>query len=86
MIKGIWPLCFLIIPVKQVVSQVMAGRLYVTSPPGVLKKININGNILQRYFTCKKNGVPIIVANVIWRKTLISYVIIPPTFNFFASI
>jgi len=51
MIKGIWPLCFLISPVKQ---KVIAGQFHVPSHPGVLKKINIKGNLLQRYFSLKK--------------------------------
>jgi len=34
-------------------QEVMTGQLHVPSHPGVLKKVNINGNILQRYFTRK---------------------------------
>jgi len=29
-------------------------HVFFFSHPGVLKKVNINRNILQRYFTCKK--------------------------------
>jgi len=40
---------------------------------GVLNKVNVNGNILQRYFTRNKIlGVPKIVANVFQRRTSIS--------------
>jgi len=51
----------------------MAGQFHFPSHLGVLKKVNMNGNILQRYFT-RKNilGVPIIVPNMFWRKTFIS--------------
>ncbi len=35
-------------PVEQ---KVMAGQFHAPSHPGVLKKLNMNGNILQRYFT-----------------------------------
>jgi len=58
-------------PVEQ---EVTAGQFHVHDHPGVLKKnVNMNGNILQRYFTHKKIlGVPISVANVFWRKTFIS--------------
>ncbi len=37
-------------PVEQ---KVMAGQFHAPSHPGVLKKLNMNGNILQRYFTHK---------------------------------
>ena len=32
-------------------QEVIAGQFHVPSHPGVLKKVNINGNILQRYTT-----------------------------------
>jgi len=62
-------------------------HVFFFSHPGVLKKVNINRNILQRYFTCKKNlGVPTIVVNVFWRKTFISKCDpTPPTLNSFTS-
>ncbi len=51
MIKGIWPLCSSYYnPVEQ---KVMAGQFHSLSHPGVLKNVNMNGNILQRYFTHK---------------------------------
>jgi len=31
----------------------MTGQFHVSSHPDELKKVNINGNILQRYFTRK---------------------------------
>ncbi len=31
----------------------MAGQFHAPSHPGVLKNVNMNGNILQRYFTHK---------------------------------
>jgi len=31
--------------------EVIAGQFYVPSHPGVLKNVNINGNVLQRYFS-----------------------------------
>ncbi len=35
-------------------QEVMAGQFHAPSHPGVLKKnVNMNGNILQRYFTHK---------------------------------
>ncbi len=34
-------------------NKVMAGQFHAPSHPGVLKNINMNGNILQRYFTHK---------------------------------
>ncbi len=37
-------------PVEQ---EVMAGQFHAPSHPGVLKKLKVNGNILQRYFTHK---------------------------------
>ncbi len=37
-------------PVEQ---KVMAGQFHAPSHPGVLKNVNMNGNILQRYFTHK---------------------------------
>ncbi len=37
-------------PVEQ---KVMAGQFHAPSHPGVLKKLTMNGNILQRYFTHK---------------------------------
>ncbi len=37
-------------PVEQ---KVMAGQFHAPSHTGVLKKLNMNGNILQRYFTHK---------------------------------
>ncbi len=37
-------------PVEQ---EVMAGQFHAPSHPGVLKNVNMNGNILQRYFTHK---------------------------------
>ncbi len=52
MIKGIWPLCFLLI-INPVEQEVMAGQFHAPSHPGVLKKLKVNGNILQRYFTHK---------------------------------
>jgi len=54
MIKGIWHLCFLIF--KLVKQEVMTRRFHVPSPPSVLKKVNINGNIHHRYFTQKKKS------------------------------
>ncbi len=52
MIKGIWPLCSHIY--NHVEQEVMAGQFHAPSHPGVLKKnVNMNGNILQRYFTHK---------------------------------
>ncbi len=47
-------------PVEQ---KVMAGQFHAPSHPGVLKIVNMNGNILEFL------GVPIIVANIHWRKT-----------------
>ncbi len=37
-------------PVEQ---KVMAGQFHAPSHPGVLRNVNMNGNILQRYFTHK---------------------------------
>jgi len=34
-------------------QEVKAEQFHVPSHPGVLKKVNINGNILQGYFTRK---------------------------------
>jgi len=53
--------------VKQIV---IAKSFHAPSHPGVLKTNgNMNGNILQTCFTHKKIiGVPIILANVFWRK------------------
>jgi len=49
-------------------QEVIAGQFHVPSHPDVLKK-NMNGNVLQTYFSHKKNlGVPIIMASVFWRK------------------
>ncbi len=49
--KGNLTFVFLIYnPVEQ---KVMAGQFHAPSHPGVLKKLNMNGNILQRYFTHK---------------------------------
>ncbi len=39
-------------PVEQ---KVMAGQFHAPSHPGVLKNVNMNGNILQRYFTHKNS-------------------------------
>ncbi len=52
MIKGIWAFVFppIYISVKQ---EAMAGSLHVHNHPGVLKIVNMNGNILLRYFTHK---------------------------------
>ncbi len=50
----------------------MVGQLHAPRHPGVLKNANMNGNILQRYFTQEFLRVPIIVANIHWRKTFIS--------------
>ncbi len=65
----------------------MAGQFHAPSHPGVLKNVNMNGNILQRYFTIsevkqRSLGVPIIVANIHWRKTVISSLDFLPTLNF----
>jgi len=35
-------------------QEVKAGQFHVPSHPGVLKKVNINGNIIHRYFIHKK--------------------------------
>ncbi len=48
MIKGIWTVFPPIISVKQ---EAMARYFHVHNPPGVLKVVNMNGNILQRYLT-----------------------------------
>ena len=37
------------------IQEVIAKQFHVPSHPGVLKKVNINGNILQRYFTRKNS-------------------------------
>jgi len=34
-------------------QEVIAGQFLVPSHPGVLKNVNINGNVLQRYFSHK---------------------------------
>ncbi len=50
MIKGIW--AFIFHPIYSYVKQeAMAGKCYVHNHPGVLIIVNMNGNILQRYFT-----------------------------------
>ncbi len=36
---------------NSVEQEVMAGQFHAPSHPGVLKNLNMNGNILQRYFT-----------------------------------
>ncbi len=41
-------------PVEQ---EVMAGQFHASSRPGVLKNVNMNVNILQRYFTHKSSQV-----------------------------
>ncbi len=47
--KGNLTFVFLIYnPVEQ---KDMAGQFHAPSHPGVLKNLNMNGNILQRYFT-----------------------------------
>ncbi len=51
MIKGIWTVFPPIyISVKQ---EAMAGLFYVHNHPGLLKIVNMSGNILHRYFTHK---------------------------------
>jgi len=35
-------------------QEVIAGQFHVPNHPDVLKKFNINGNVLQRYFSHKK--------------------------------
>jgi len=37
-------------------QEVKAEQFHVPSHPGVLKNLNINGNILHRYFSHKKNS------------------------------
>jgi len=46
-------------------QEVKAEQFHVPSHPGVLKNLNINGNILHRYFSHKKIlGVPTIMVNM----------------------
>ncbi len=44
----------------------MAGQFHAPSHSGVLKNLNMNGNIVDFL------GVPMIVANIHWRKPFIS--------------
>jgi len=37
-------------------QEVIAGQCHVPSHPGLLKKVNINGNIFQRYFWKKRKS------------------------------
>ncbi len=56
-------------PVEQ---EVMAGQFHAPSHPGVLKHVNMNGNTSEIFHLQEFLGVPIIMANIHWRKTCIS--------------
>jgi len=54
-------------------QEVMAGQFHVHDHPGVLKKCKYDWEYTSEiFYSLKILGVPIIVANMFWRKTFIS--------------
>lgn len=62
-------------PVEQ---KVMDGQFHVHDHLGVLKNVNTNGNILQRYFTHKFYGYQLLWPTCFGEKHLFQNVIFPP--------